>query len=365
MAPIWSQHPFKALLTTLVLLSSPIYTVALSILYLPRAFRPDPHWNFRTALGNKILRIFYEHATRVRLEPKYYLKPGNLKERFILVRPGPADIYTGILEHPTIKPAAVGAIWFPKCPASTECNNTKVVLHFQGGAFVTATDPKLTGRFPSTLFESKMGAVTFYAQYRVSRTEDTRFPAGLQDLVTFYRYILDQGFDPKNIIISGDSAGGNLVIALLRYIEASNGILPNPHGAMAWSPWVDVGLSAVEGYKKSSCNRTDFVPPGLLRWGVAAYRSSGSSKNDVEPYISPAHHAFSTQTPLFIHAGTVEILYEEINGFAEAMTAVSGNRVRYFETPHAPHDLILVGKFFGLQMEAEDAVESAHEFFGS
>jgi acetyl esterase/lipase len=90
----------------------------------------------------------------------------------------------------------VGAIWFPKPPSAAESKHVKVILHFQGGAFVTATEPNDTGKYPSNVFASKMGAVTFYAQYRVSHTEETRFPAALQDVVTFYYYLLDQGSIP-------------------------------------------------------------------------------------------------------------------------------------------------------------------------
>jgi acetyl esterase/lipase len=134
---------------------------------------------------------------------------------------------------------------------------------------------------------------------------------------------------------------------------------------MAWSPWVEVSLGAAEGYEKNGRSRTDFVPCGLFRWGVTAYRPIDSSQEDVESYVSPAHHAFRTKAPLFIHTGTAEILYDEIRAFADAMTDVSGNRVRYFETPHAPLDLILLGKVFGLQKEAEVAVQAAHDFFGT
>ena len=44
----------------------------------------------------------------------------------------------------------------------------------------------------------------------------------------------------SNIVTSGDSAGGNVAIALLRYISSPEGNnLPSPLAALLWSPSVD------------------------------------------------------------------------------------------------------------------------------
>jgi acetyl esterase/lipase len=122
------------------------------------------------------------------------------------------------------------------------------VLHLPCGAYVIASPPTTTVIYPGSVFAKRINALTFYCQYCVAATPDTRFPAAIQDAVTFYAYLLDLGIPAKNIIISGDSAGGNLVIALLRYIEANKGLLPSPRGAISWSPWVDVTSKAVKRY---------------------------------------------------------------------------------------------------------------------
>jgi acetyl esterase/lipase len=234
--PLLSYQPFKGLATLSLILSTPPYLALLSLLYAIRRFRPIPSWTFKTALGTAWLRLFYRYTVAVQLQP-FYANPAKLKDCYVLVQPGPPQIYTGVLSHETIRPAPAPAVWFPK--PFTKGDESPVVVHFQGGAFVTATDPVETGQLPSLIFEEKLGATTFYAQYRLSRDEKTRFPAALQDAVTFYRYVLDQGVDSSNIIISGDSAGGGLVLALLRYIEEHGKLLPPPRGVMAWSPWVD------------------------------------------------------------------------------------------------------------------------------
>jgi acetyl esterase/lipase len=72
--------------------------------------------------------------------------------------------------------------------------------------------------------------------------------------------VLDQGVDPTKIIISGDSAGGSLVIALLRYIEKNKTLgLPSPRGVMAWSPWVDISDKALAKYANNPLHRIDWT----------------------------------------------------------------------------------------------------------
>lgn len=56
-------------------------------------------------------------------------------------------------------------------------------------------------------------------QYRLSHNDRTRFPAALQDVVTAYCYLTkDVGIPASKIVLSGDSAGANLVLALVRYV---------------------------------------------------------------------------------------------------------------------------------------------------
>lgn len=369
MAPPFSYQPLKALYTMFTLLGAPPYLILLSLYYLPKRLRPNPEWTLGTAIGNATLKLYYRYATAVSLRPWVLRTPGPAKERFVLVEPAPSNLYRGVLDHESIKPATNGAIWFPKLYNRETDGGKKVVLHFMGGAFVTFGDLNMLGGFPSRVFSKSMdGAITLCAQYRISRDDETRFPAALQDLVTFYRYLLhDQGISPQNIIISGDSAGGNLVIAFLRYLESNPDILPIPYGAMLWSPWVDLQGDVLKRNETSTRLPTDFINGPFLSWGAEAYRPLHKNATpETEPYISPTQHPFETRTPVWIQAGTAEIFYDEVREFAEKMGRVGRNKegkVGYFESPHVPHDLIIAGGTLGLEKGAEEAVTDAFEFF--
>lgn len=65
----------------------------------------------------------------------------------------------------------------------------------------------------------------FFPQYRLAggkgkgEREKGYFPAALQDAVTAYTWLIDAvGFEASNILISGDRAGGNIAMGLVRWI---------------------------------------------------------------------------------------------------------------------------------------------------
>jgi len=75
----------------------------------------------------------------------------------------------------------------------------------------------------------------FMPQYRLSCNADCQFPAALQDAVTAYYYLTKvMQISSSRIILSGDSAGGNLVLSLLRYMADGGGELGTPRAAWLW-----------------------------------------------------------------------------------------------------------------------------------
>jgi acetyl esterase/lipase len=363
MAPLLSHQPFKAIATICFIISTPPYLAFISLLNFPKRRRPLPQWSLQTLLGTKLLQLLFKFYVKIQMQPTIRFKAGSFKDRLVLVPPGSAELYKGVVNTETIQPAAMPGVWFPRLYNAQE--HPTVVIHFQGGAYVLAMDPQDVAVIPSRIYEQKLGAFTFFAQYRVSRTESTRFPAALQDAITYYQYVLSLGIDAKDIIISGDSAGANLALALVRYIEdhRNEGLLPVPRGALLWSPWVDLSEDTPGKYKASPRLNSDFVSTPLIQWGKDSFLPVNAS-DDTGPYTSPLQFPFRCSTPLFIQAGTAELLHAEIKAFAEKMSNVEGNKVHFWDVMHAPHDIILCGPILGFQKEAEETAERAGEFFG-
>ncbi|PVH92896.1 alpha/beta hydrolase fold-3 domain-containing protein [Periconia macrospinosa] len=369
---VWSKQPFKTLYT-LFFISQLCVLIPISLLrYIPQASRPNARWNLKQCVIRVVAQQLFIYYTKTQASGVSSVEAGHkrAKARFALAEPAEASLYTGVLASGKAQPATVGGLWYPEGVSSegaaADFKDKKVVLHFPGGAFVLAFGTDGIGHDISHVMQRGLGnsTMTFLAQYRVSKDAGTRFPAALQDLVTIYRHVLSMGVEPHNVILSGDSAAGNLVIGLLRYIEdVDSARLPCPGGAMLWSPWVHVTPTAGRDYESSRNAPRDILTGDLLQWGADAYFPEGTVGEDVKPFISPLGHPFKTSVPLFIHACGSEAFFDPVKGFAQEMSDTEGNRIRFHETEIAPHDLLMSFKGFGLDSEMEIAAKDAHDFF--
>lgn len=368
MAPLWSLQPFKTLYTVSFLIKAPVYLTLLFIRYLVKPLRRVPEWNIKRNLISDVVEMFANYSASTRSPYICYTDPRKAKERLIPVMPPDPHLFSGPLApSQLVKPAALEAIWYPSPPPQhpAEMEKQKVVLHFPGGAFVIAFGHDIAGRSVADTMSKHMGATrTVWAQYRLSGAPENCFPAAIQDALTFYHYVVSLGVDPNNIILSGDSAGGNVVLALMRYLETSQKQLPLPGGAVVFSPWVNVTAQAARDYNQCGNSRSDIVTGSILQWGADVYRPQGQLSSAIESYISPLHHPFETSIPLFIQAGGAEGFHGPIKEFSDEMVAVNGDRVRLHTTALAPHDILLSHEAFDMTDELSAAVEEACEFLG-
>jgi acetyl esterase/lipase len=119
-------------------------------------------------------------------------------------------------------------------------NNAECVL---SGAYVIGDGRQDDCGFAAkTLLQHTSATHVLCPQYRLASNPGGRFPSQLQNAITSLLYLIDEIKVPNSqITISGDSAGGNLCLALLRYIaDNPKAEVPSPGCAFLWSPWVDL-----------------------------------------------------------------------------------------------------------------------------
>ncbi|KAL8711898.1 MAG: hypothetical protein Q9220_003842 [cf. Caloplaca sp. 1 TL-2023] len=347
------HQPFKtlylALVIPLILLRLPLWL----LYFLPRTLRQHPSWTFRQALTIHFFKTTFHHFCRVRAHPQWTLVPGDEKDQFERIPPKKPDLYdTPILNSdPTIKPVEIGGTWYPhRFDPSSPTHRKHVILHFHGGAFVVGNGRKADLGFGAGLLTSAVpSAYVFGLQYRIASNPGCRFPAALQDAVTGYQHILDKGVPASSIIISGDSAGGNLAIALLRYITEHPELgIPTPRAALLWCAWANPG-GCLQGSRPCSSNRnydTDFLVDVFAEWGIMDY----APHDPHNPYVSPRDHPFLCEgVPMWVQFGSLEVLADDVVKFAEGMRGVQEgrNEVRLQEVVGAPHDVFIIGGTLG------------------
>ena len=154
--------------------------------------------------------------------------------------------------------APVKAFWYGQDESSL------VALHFHGGGYLcgTAAETDLTSSIPKHLVKHSPIRRVLSVDYRLA--PQAPWPLPLLDAISSYQYLAGI-VDEKNIIISGDSAGAHLAMALTRWLRDQR--QRTPRGLVLFSPWSDVGLSNSWGeayHDNAECDtvRTFFLTSG-------------------------------------------------------------------------------------------------------
>ncbi|PKS13146.1 hypothetical protein jhhlp_000488 [Lomentospora prolificans] len=332
--------------------------------------RPHPRWDLRQTTAVEITKIMLRIMSTLRISPKLSLSPGSEGNRFVTVIPAARDLYKGPTDDKDIRPRTVGGTWTPKLPDTTRAGESGdsllVALHFHGGAYVIGDGRDGdTGFLIQTLLNHGGFTHVFTPQYRLSNRPDGRFPAALQDAVSTYVYLLRElGIPASCIVVSGDSAGGNLALALLRYIQefGSELDLALPAALTLWSPWTDVaGSIRKKDIVGPARYATDYLDYTFCQWGSSAFLGHGKIA-PLDPYVSVvADPSSSSRVPIWVHTGGMELLYDENRKFVEHFRR-NGADVEWVLDEHCPHDILLLGKTLGFQKEAEEAAGKAGDF---
>ncbi|CAH0025136.1 unnamed protein product [Clonostachys rhizophaga] len=364
MGSLLSHQPLKALgYLGFALVVTPCFLLANSSRFLFSSLRQDPAWSMKTALICAYVRLITRFVSLVRDQPYEQAKAATFKERCVRIEPSNPKHFIGPIAEGSVKPRTTTGVWFPSLPDAAEPDE-KVAIHYPGGAFILAFGVEMIGALVADNLVEKLGAnKVLYAQYRLSRDEESRFPAAVQDAVTFYSYVLSLGFKPENIIISGDSAGGNVALALLRYLETNTTDLPLPSAVITWSPWVEVPSDAGLKFDAQPNSHKDMLSGAILQWGADSYGPASMLDEEVEAMVNPLHHPFKTRVPIFLHAGSNEGFCATIKEFSQEMAALNGQeKIKYHETPLAPHDIFLTHPVVGMGEQNITAIKLARSF---
>ncbi|KAH6629276.1 Alpha/Beta hydrolase protein [Boeremia exigua] len=349
------------------LLRLPLFIVK----YLTSYGRQHPEWTFRQALTTRILFNFIYHIANIEVKTPTLLTPGSEKERFVRIQPAGGDQYKGPLRISNdVQPVEIGATWYPTpLSASADKTNLKVILHIHGGAFVSGDGRTQASGYFAKLLEKHTGAThVLMPQYRISTLPASKtsnpFPAALQDSLTAYLYLLnDLHIAPADIILSGDSAGGNAAISLLRYITefGADLRLPNPSAALLWSPWLDPSDTSGSFVHDNPNYTTDYLSLPFTLWGSGAYGGLGGKETLSNPYATHKNRTFTTPVPMFVNTGGGEILYFDDCEWATKMKE-AGNDVTLDIEKNVPHDVLLIGNIVGFDKEARACATRAGEW---
>jgi acetyl esterase/lipase len=210
----------------------------------------------------------------------------------------------------------------------------KAVLYFHGGGFVMGnarSHRNIVGNFVK-----RLGINALVFDYRLAPEHPA--PAAVCDATAIYAWLLEQGYQPKNIAFAGDSAGGGIALATL--IKCKDDGMPLPAVCAAFSPCTDATLSG-----KSHTTRVQAdpcTPRGANETFLQYYTGNGDPRH---PYTSPLFADLTGLPPLIIQVGNDETLRDDSTRFA-VKAAQSGVEVKIKVWPGMFHCFPLLAPMF-------------------
>ncbi len=224
----------------------------------------------------------------------------------------------------------------------------RVLLQLHGGGYVNgmSNNHRVLGLRQATL--ANAGEV-YFVNYRLAPAHV--YPAALEDAAAVYKELLNRGIKGENIILTGDSAGGNLAVVLAVYLKEHN--LPQPGVIALASPWTTFE------HKKGTSRYYNGTKDVILGKGTPLYNAVKEpaykgKMNRKDPRISPVYADLSGLSPMLIQAGGNELFLTESVQLAEK-AAADGVAVTLTVYPGMSHDFAL------LLPEMQDSIDSLDE----
>ncbi|NCB07438.1 MAG: alpha/beta hydrolase [Bacteroidia bacterium] len=222
-------------------------------------------------------------------------------------------------------------------------DSAKLILYVHGGGYVSGSCNDHRG-FVSRL-ASRAGITCLTYEYRLAPEHPS--PAAIDDSVKVYQTLLASGFQPENLLIAGESAGGGLTLALLLALKKRQ--ISLPAAAVAISPWTDLTCSG-ESYKIK--NNVSVAPKNS--WTVFSKHYVGNQQAD-NPLISPLFGDLKGLPPLFINSAVNDELYGDGEQFSKKAKE-AGVDITFRAGKGMVHCYPLLAPFFPEATEAMDEI---------
>ncbi|MFM0312036.1 alpha/beta hydrolase [Paraburkholderia sp. RL17-383-BIF-A] len=254
---------------------------ALACWYLRRQFRPEtlkPRINVEKARALTAKRAWSPRVPR----------GWRLRELY-----GPGD-------------APLRGEWIERADGAQAAQTGATVLYCHGGGYYFCS-PR-THRSITFGLATRADAAVFSLDYRLA--PEHRFPAALNDATYAYRQLIGNGIAPESIVIAGDSAGGGLALATLVALRDAGD--PMPAGALLFSPWTDLAATG------ASIRTNDGLDPMFSGPAIAlAGKVYLGDTPATHPHASPVYADLNGLPPLFIMAGSTEVLLDDSQRVAD------------------------------------------------
>lgn len=221
-------------------------------------------------------------------------------------------------------------------------DDATLLLFFHGGGYaVPLSRGHLDWCWQHIEIGRKRGLHLGAAVLEYSLCPDASYPTQLQQAAEALKLVLNIGFRAENIVIGGDSAGGNLTFALLAHL-----VRPHPDvtpirlngslgGAFGISPWLTMRMNTRSFGRNASI---DMLSPSLIKQSgrdfLRSISTGGTNANEMcwcLPMDSPESHwndLGKYVRQVYLNAGQHEMMRDHVLEFGDVLRQNAGSKVR-------------------------------------
>ena len=207
-------------------------------------------------------------------------------------------------------------------------NPNYIILYAHGGGYTCG------GLSYARILAAKLATATGFSvvsfEYRLA--PEHTYPAQLNDCESVWEYLKKKGYKENQIILAGDSAGGNLALCLTQKLLGKKE--KTPRMLLLFSPWTDMTATAksYEKYEgKDPILNKEFILG--VRDAYAGVREKSTETGDEadeaidfsDPKYSPLYGDLSGFPTTYIQVGKNEVLYDDSTGLYKKLKKAGAN----------------------------------------
>ena len=215
-----------------------------------------------------------------------------------------------------------------------QANSKRVLLDLHGGGYVLGLSEKyrlLTAKIGNIIDARDM----YLPDYRLA--PQYTYPAALEDAAAVYKALLKGGTPAQDIVVYGDSAGGNLALELSLYLKDNQ--LPQPGALVLASPWTNLRSDSPSWQKNRS--KDLILGKGTPLYEEVQHSAYAGTLSYDDPRLSPVQADLSGLPPILIQMGSDEIFLDDGVRLARK-AAADDTKVTLTVYPTMSHDFALV-----------------------
>ncbi len=175
-----------------------------------------------------------------------------------------------------------------------------VILYLHGGGYSTGSSLYARTLTSKLAASTSMDVLAF--DYRLA--PEHPYPAAIEDALKAWDYLMYLGYGARDVILAGDSAGGNLALTLVLKLKEQERLLPR--GLVLMSPWTDMTASGKSYQTKA--NVDPVLDQEYMNRIIEAYVGDMDLNH---PMLSPLFADLHDFPPTYIQVGENEILLSD------------------------------------------------------